>query len=165
MFLVDGFRSIIAMAALPGVFLREKEVTPIGYEGGGGIETTTMRNAPNGLPVNPGQAVMSTRTFAPKSLITISEMDFTAQYDPFVLGQILAVVNIIQLFTITFPDGATAAVYGWLDVFKPQALKEGDFPLASCKIIPTGTVPGSGGNVVPSTPVVVAGSQPGVLAR
>lgn len=166
MFLVDGFRTIVTMSLLPGVFLREKEVTPYGLSGGGGIETTTMRNAAvAALGANPGQAVVTTRTFTPKSCVTIKEMSFVAQYDPVALTQILAVINVIQVFTIVFPDGAVAPVTAWLDDFQPQQVKEGDFPLADVKIIPTGTTTGQGGAVVPSAPVLTPGFSPGVLVR
>ena len=120
----DGFPTTISFADNPSVRFYEKEVTPPGIDGGGEIETTTMRN-------------VSWRTKNPKQLRTLSECSFVAAYDPVVYNDIVSMVNVNQLITITFPDDSTLAFWGWLDSFKPGKNAEGEQPTAGVTIIPS----------------------------
>jgi hypothetical protein len=120
----DGFSTLIAFSNYPSVSFWEKEVTPPGMEGGGANEISTMRNT-------------TWRTKAPKSLVSLTDCSFTAAYDPVVYDDVVAMINENQLITITFPDGATLAFWGWLDNFTPNANVEGEQPTASCVIIPS----------------------------
>jgi hypothetical protein len=122
-FLTNGFRTIIQMTQpTNGLVLREKEVQPTGYDLGGAIETTTMRNN-------------TFITQAPKSLAKTDDMVLQCQYDPAVLAQILAVLGVTQVMSTIFPDGTLWNFWAWLESFKPASLKAGEFPLAEVKIL------------------------------
>lgn len=118
----DGFSTIIEFENLPDVKLFEKEVTPPGYSAGGPIDTTTMRN-------------IAYRTAAPKQLKSVTNMTATCAYATEAVEQIWAQIGVVQLITVTFPDGSTFAFYGWIDEFKPSAHTEGEQPTASVTII------------------------------
>jgi hypothetical protein len=119
--LKDGFSTIISFTTHPAVKLYEKEVTPPGLEMGGAIDTTTMRND-------------EYRTKYPRSLKTLTEAPFTAAYDTDVYDDIIAMAGVNQLITVTFSDGSSVEFWGWLEDFKPQAVKEGEQPVAQVKI-------------------------------
>jgi len=120
----DGFSTTISYAEDSSVVMSEISVTPPGVSGGGAIDQTTMGNT-------------TYRTQAPKSLKSLSDAGATVSYDPAVLTEILAMVNVNQLITITFPDSQTWAFYGWIDEFTPGELVEGQRPTATLKIIPS----------------------------
>jgi len=120
----DGFATLISFDADSDVQMWEKEVTPPGVSGGGENDTSTMRNT-------------AWRTRAPKGLITLSESSFSAAYDPAVFDEIVAMVNVNQEITITFPDNSTLVFWGWIDEFTPGANVEGEQPTADVTIIPS----------------------------
>lgn len=120
----DGFATLIEFAEDSDVQMWEKEVTPPGVSGGGENDTSTMRNT-------------TWRTRAPKGLITLSEASFSAAYDPAVYDEIIAMVNVNQEITITFPDNSTLVFWGWIDEFTPGANVEGEQPTADITIIPS----------------------------
>lgn len=123
MLLPDGFRTLVTFSLRPGIFLREREVTPPELDGGAPIDTTTMRN-------------LRWRTQASRSLLTLGELVLQCQYDPFVYAQLIADMQVNQLITVTFPDGALLAFYGWINKFTPPSHKEGEFPVAEVRIVP-----------------------------
>lgn len=118
----DGFSTTIGFADNPNVKFFEKEVSPPGADAGGEIDTSTMLNT-------------LYRTKNPKSLITMTPISLTAAYEVSVYTDIMAMLGNNQLITITFPDGGTVAVWGWVDSFTPGALVEGDQPTAEIEII------------------------------
>ena len=120
----DGFATLIEFDADSDVQMWEKEVTPPGVSGGGENDTSTMRNT-------------TWRTKAPKDLISLSEASLSVAYDPAVFDEIVLMVNVNQLITITFPDSSTLAFWGWIDEFSPGALSEGEQPTADVTIIPS----------------------------
>jgi hypothetical protein len=120
----DGHSTRISFADNPSVNFWEKEVTAPGMSGGGENDTTTMLNS-------------AYRTRSPKQLKTMSECSFVAAYDPEVYNSVISMINNNQLITVTFPDGATLAFWGWLDEFTPNANVEGEQPTAECTIIPS----------------------------
>lgn len=120
----DGYQTLVSFEADPLVSFWEKSVTPPGLDGGGEVDTTTMLNT-------------TYRTRNPKALITMSNATLTAAYDPSVYQNILSLVNVNTLITITFPDGSTLAFWGWLNSFKPGELAEGSQPTAEVEIIPS----------------------------
>lgn len=148
MFLTDGFSTIVTIAALPGVFLREREVQPPSLKQGGAIDTHTMRD---------------TRflTQDSKRLIRVGDITMQCQYDPFVYPQIVTILGARTTFLITFPDGGTLTIWGALEEFNPPSHKEGEFPLVEVKIIAhnrnsAGTETG---------PASMAGVSPGGVIR
>jgi hypothetical protein len=120
----DGFSTIISFAAAPSVKFYEKEVTPPGISGGGANDTTTMRN-------------IAWRTMAPKKLKTLSESSVVVAWDPAAYNDVLAMVQVNQLITVTLADGSSIAFWGWLEEFTPGAAQEGQQPTATVKVIPS----------------------------
>jgi len=102
----------------------EKEVTPPGISGGGPNDTTTMRND-------------TWRTQNSKKLLTLAQSSFTAAYDPGVLDEIVAGINLNKFIRLKFPNGDVWDFWGWLDEFTPGANVEGEQPTADCTIEPS----------------------------
>lgn len=127
-FINDGFSTTITIAGtiIPTVFLvKEKTVTPPGLSGGGGIDTTTMRNS-------------AVRTKAPKSLFSLDNLELSVSYDPLAYNLVIStLINSNRTFTVDFPDGSILTFLGFLDEFKPQTHTEGEQPLANIVIIPS----------------------------
>lgn len=120
----DGFSTTIAFGTSTVTDLFIAEVQPPSLEGGGSIPTSLMSNSVY-------------RTFSPKQLLTLGELNFEAAYDPAVYDEMIATINVNQLITVTFPDTTTLAFWGWLDSFVPNNNVEGERPTASCVIIPS----------------------------
>ena len=125
----DGFATTITFGDQtsgtgPGITFWEKEITPPGMDAGGANDTTTMRNT-------------LYRTKAAKKLITMTPMTLVVSYDAIFYDDIIAMIATNQLITITFPDTATLAFYGWLDKFVPGNIVEGEQPTASITIEPS----------------------------
>lgn len=121
-FIEDGYQTLVTFSALPAALFLEKEVEPPSVDGGGSIDTTTMRNA-------------TVRTSNPKSLITFGDMMLQANFDPAILTQLLTtLIQNNNLITVKFPDASSWAFWGFLDIFKVARLKEGDFPLADLTV-------------------------------
>lgn len=118
----DGFSTTISLAN--GTTLKEVSVTPPGIDGGEAIPITTMRNS-------------AWRTFAPRSLKTLSPMTFVAAYAPSHYTTIIGDINVNQSITVTFSDGDTLVFYGFIQSFVPGELTEGGFPTATVTITPT----------------------------
>ena len=132
----DGFSTTISFSEDSSVLFWEKEVTPPGMDAGGANDTTTMKNT-------------TYRTFAPKQLITMTEATLVASYDPAVYDDILNMLGVNQLITITFADGSNIAFWGWVDKFIPGAVVEGAQPTASVTIVPSN----QNGSLVETAPV------------
>ncbi len=121
------------------VFMKEKEVTPPGISMGGENDTTTMRNS-------------TWRTKAPKQLKTLTPASFSAAYDPEVYLELLDLIGVNQLITITFADSSTLDFWGWIDEFTPGNIVEGEQPVADVTIIPSN----QNGSLVETPPVYAA---------
>lgn len=124
--LVDGFNTTYAFPGA-GVTFIEKEVTPPALDGGGEIPQTAMRN-------------VLWRTAWPKYLRTLGKMDSKVKYDPFAYSTIQAQINRNQAIVLNFPSltmttARRITLWGWLNKFAPEALKEGDEPLADMEIL------------------------------
>ena len=120
----DGYQTLISFSEAPSVKFYEKGVQPPGIDGGGPVDTTTMRNS-------------VWRTMNPKHLKSLTEGKITVAYDPAVYDDIVAMCNVNQLITIAFPDGSTLAFWGYLNSFAPGELQEGEQPTADVSIQPT----------------------------
>jgi hypothetical protein len=124
----DGFRSLIVCALYPAVAFWEKTVQPFGQDGMPQVDTTTMHN-------------FTYRTFSPRFLKTLTEMKMKAAYDPAVLNNITALINVRTSWTIRFPDHSMWTFYGYLMKFEADALEEGKQPEANITIVPTNEDP------------------------
>jgi len=124
MIMKDGHATLISFGDFPSVLFEEKTVTPPSIEGGGAIDTTTMRNT-------------TYRQNDPKSLKTLGNMTSTVAYDPKALTDAESMIQVNQLVTVTFPDGQQVAFWGWLDSFTPGENTEGEQPTAEITVIPS----------------------------
>lgn len=134
--LKNGYRTLITFATDPNIALWEKGVTPPGFDGGDAVDNTTMWND-------------ELRTFSPASLSTMTESSGRCAYDPAVYDQIMALLNVETTITVTFPDGSTLAFYGYLRVFEPGELQDGEQPEANFTIQPTNADPTTGDEELP----------------
>jgi hypothetical protein len=129
-YLRDGFRTLIAFEDDPTVSFWEQTVQPPGIDGGDKIDITTMHND-------------DWRTFAARSLKTLTEISGTCLYDPGVYESILDLINKNGWITVHFPDESTLDFVGYLKDFIPAALVEGTPPTANYTIVPTNELNGS----------------------
>lgn len=123
----DGLASYITVVAgLSGATINfwEKTVQPPAIDGGEPTDLTNMHNA-------------FWRTSHPKILKTLGPTQASVGYDPNVVTTILGTVNVPGTITVTFPDAGTLAFYGYLQKFEPEALKEGEEPMANVTIVAT----------------------------
>jgi hypothetical protein len=120
----DGFSTKIALAADANVSFWERSVKPFGMAGGDPIDVTTMFNT-------------TYRTKALRQLLDGTPVSGSAAYDPQVLDQIIALVNVNGWITIHHPNGDTWDFVGGLTNFDPQEHAEGELPLANFEIVPT----------------------------
>jgi hypothetical protein len=119
--MTDGFSTKISFASDPTVLFYEVGVTPPSIMGGGTNDTTNMHNT-------------SWRTIAPKKLKSLGQAAATVHYDPAVYGDIVNLINVNNLITITFPDSTTLKFFGWLESFTPNESVEGATPTAAVVI-------------------------------
>lgn len=132
----DGFSTTIGFANYPSVQFKEKQVQSPGFDGGGGNDTTTMRNT-------------AVRTMAPKKLWSLTDCTLIVSYDPIVMNTIKNMINEVQEITVNQPDGSEWVFWGWLNRFTPQRNQEGTQPEAEAQIIP-GNQDDNGAEVVPT---------------
>lgn len=125
----DGFSTKIAFAADSNVSFWERTVKPPGFEGGDAIDIVTMFN-------------VTYRTKAPRQLIDLTDASGTAAYDPQVLDQIAALLNVNGWITAHHPNGDTWDFVGYLKTFETPEHSEGEFPLASFTIVVTNQLNG-----------------------
>jgi hypothetical protein len=128
--LKDGHGTKLAFAADPDISFWEVEVKPPGMDGGEAIEQTTHHNTVY-------------RTKAPQSLIDLTDGEGTCQYDPVVVSQVRALINVETTLTIIYPDGSTDAIYGYMKSFEPDPIVTGEPPTASFSFVATNVEPGT----------------------
>ena len=127
-FLTDGFKSLIRFLDAPANamntgIIKEKEVQAPDLDGGGDLDTTTMRN-------------FRVRTKQPKRLITMGMMKCKVQYDPIIYFSVISfVLNRNGRIAVMFPDTSTLIFFGWVNKLTPDSYKEGDFALCDMEII------------------------------
>lgn len=93
-----------------------------GIENGGGKTTTTHRNT-------------TYRTSAGNKLKGIPPTTITVVYAASARSTIEASIGVNQLITITYPDGATEAIWGRIDKFEPGDATTDNQPTAQVTII------------------------------
>lgn len=124
-FLDEGFPTKITMSLNASIALFEVEVTPIGQEGGEPIKITNMFNT-------------ARHTKSPRTLVEDEDVVVKVQYPTGTLSTIRGYVNRKQTFTITHPDGATDAFFGYIRSVKPDGPnKEGEQPTMTLTIVVT----------------------------
>jgi len=101
-----------------------KELTPPGVSGGGAIDISTMSNE-------------TWRTFAAKSLKTLTPFSIVIAYDTALYEGMIDMCNDNQEIFITFPDDSVLTFWAYVDEFVPNAQIEGEQPTATVNIIPT----------------------------
>ena len=129
--MTDGFPVKIACVNAPTISFWEKAVMEPGIDGGDPIPTSTMFN-------------VKWHTAAPRVLLKSTDATGTAAYEPAVLTQILAQINVPQGWTVTFPNGDTYSWWGWLQSFVPDTNEEGKQPEAKFKVNVSNVNPTSG---------------------
>lgn len=137
----DGHSTKVTFAADPDVSLWEKTVQPPGVDGGDPIDTKTMFN-------------VDWETFAARQLKKLTDVVFTAAYDPNCLNQLVELTNVETTITITFPDGTTWAAYGWLRTAEFDPNEEGTMPTGTFTITLSNT--DSANDYVEAGPVVAS---------
>lgn len=124
MILRDGYQIGVAFT-LPNPFnIKIISVTPIGYDGRGPIDETTMDN-------------IAVVTKDPKALFDVTNATLVVAYDPQVYSSLVGSLNVNQLITFTFPDSSTLAIRGYINEFRPNELTEGNRPTANITIVST----------------------------
>ena len=120
-FLEDGFSTKVTIGSLTTISFWERTVKPMGWDSEGKINISTMFNT-------------EFRTFAPKALITNTDITGKCLYDPAVVTQVRSVIRQETTITVRHPDGSTDAAFGFLDKFEPDENQEGTEPMASFTI-------------------------------
>lgn len=112
--LESGYPTILTFTTVPSIPLYEKSIKPFGLDAGGSTDVTTMRT-----PVNPGL-----REMAAKKLATLTNATVTWAYKESVWApaNLIAMLRINQLVTMTFPNGMQYAVWAFLDKAEPGEL-------------------------------------------
>lgn len=122
--LPDGYRALITLEDDPDISFWEKDVKPVGVDGGEPIPQTTMHND-------------TVETFYPQSLYRFTEATSRVAYDPAVITQIMTMVNRNQVITVRYRDGTTDAFWGYLKSFERDALQKGTQPEATITLVAT----------------------------
>lgn len=135
-FLKNGYRSLITIANAPHIALWEKGVQPPGLDGGEPVDTTTMHNR-------------DYRSSAPRSLKTLTAVTFKAAYDPAVYPDLVAQINVEQVFTNLFSNHDSLCYWGFLQKVEPQEMVDGTQPEANVTIMPTNVDPSDGSEAGP----------------
>lgn len=135
--LKTGFATKIAMENVPDIALWEKGTTPIGAEGGEPIDQTTFWNT-------------DVFTKSPRELIDFTPAQVRVAYDPAVLDDILAQINVAQTITLIFNSGQTWSFFGYLKSFTPAENQMGVQPEAVAVFVPTNADPSTAAETVPN---------------
>lgn len=122
----DGYQTLMAFSTDSSLSTVIEEINPqpSGLEGGDAIDTTTMRNS-------------TWRTMAPQGLKTKTPITYDCAYDSLALDTLQSHINVIQQFTISFPDGSSEVIYGFLQNAIPGNNEIGARPTMSLTIVPT----------------------------
>lgn len=121
-YLKDGFSTKIAFQEDPGIQFWERTVKPMGFDGGEGIDISTMFNT-------------RWHTMYPRTLLKMANASGQAAYDPDVFPAIVSYLNFNNAVTVHFPTNDQLTVWGWLAKMEPGELKEGEFPEAAYEFI------------------------------
>lgn len=126
--LVDGFRTKVAFGSNVTIGIREKAVTPAGYDGGPPVAIDDMHN-------------VNWMVMRSQRLKTLTEMAFTFSYDPQQKAIIAAMINSEQSITVLFSDLSAVAFWGYLRVVRFNESRKGEQPTGTATIQPTNVDP------------------------
>lgn len=127
--MTDPFPTTIAIKDYANINLWETSIKPPGVDGGEGISTTTMLNE-------------VWHTMSPRVLKKMTEASGKYAYDPAVLPNIVACINVVKEITVHFPSGKTWCFWGYLQKFLPgENAQMGSMPEADCTFIVTNEDP------------------------
>jgi hypothetical protein len=135
----EGFSTVIALSVNSTVGLWPDLTTgtqPPGMDGGEPVPTGTMLN-------------LKWRTFGLRKLKTMMPSTVKCAYDPSVydltnVNSLAIVINVEQTLTVFFSNNDRLAMYGGINKFVPESIKEGVMPLADVTFVPTNTDPSNG---------------------
>lgn len=133
----DGYQTLIAFENDLVVAFYEKTVTPPGFDGGDAVDTTTMHN-------------VTWRTKISRGLIDTTDAGTVVAYDPLVLDEIVALLNVEQGITFNHSNGDKWDIWGFLKSFTPSEDSEGSQPEATIVIVSTNTDPSDGSETGPN---------------
>lgn len=121
----DGFSTTYEFSENTTIKIWEIGITPPGWDGGGPIDTTNMRNT-------------SLRTKIPKQLKTLTDSTISVAYAVSALEDIVDMIGVNQEITITFPGGnGEMTFWGFINTFQPGELMEGNRATATMQVVPT----------------------------
>lgn len=146
-FMKEGFRVQLSFGLAPNFCLWEIDIKPPDIDGQEEIDTTTQFNA-GGL-VSGAVLTPPLRTFYPRAVAKLSNVEGMYAYPSKAYEDVWLVLNVLQSITIHFPNGDQLVFWGHLKAFKPEALKEGDFPKANCAIVVDNWDPANNVQAVP----------------
>lgn len=122
----EGHGTFFQIGEDPLTSLWEKTVTPPGIDGGDPVDTTTMHNK-------------DVRTYEPRKLKTLTEAGASCAYDTESNDAMMALINVKKQISVIYPDGSRYTFWGYLRVFQPDEITEGEQPTAQVSIQPTNT--------------------------
>ncbi len=128
----DGYATLIQIGVTPLLALYEREVTVAAAQGGGPIESTTMRN-------------LAYRTKDPKTLKQMGDLMATVCSTTTTYQTIEQdLINEPTFCLVAWPDGSTLKLYGYVDQFSPAGFSEGNLPTFNLLFIVTNRDPTTG---------------------
>jgi hypothetical protein len=130
-FMKEGFRTQISFYGLPNFCLWEIDLKPPDSDGQEPIDTTTQFNSGGVIGV---VAYPPLRTYYPRAVAKLGPIEGVFAYPSKAYEDHFLLLNIIGSCTLHFPDLNQLTVWAHLQSFKPEVLKEGDFPKANCVI-------------------------------
>lgn len=119
--LKEGAQCFITFAVDPDISFWEIDVQPPGVDGGDPIDNTTQHND-------------NWETQRAAQLKKLTDGNQKVAYDPAVLTQIVAIVNVETTVTIKFGENSTWAEYGWLASFIPDPMVRRQMPTATIRV-------------------------------
>lgn len=133
----NSHHTVFTFAADPDVSLWQKVTKPPGLDGGDPIDTTTHEND-------------TVRTKAPRALQEMTDATMECAYDPAVLDQLLALLNVPGSITVLFPNNSAWNFFGYLRSFDVNDNPDdGEQPTANCVIVCTNQDPVTGAETLP----------------
>lgn len=117
----DGFSTVLSFANLPDIKMYERELVLPALKGGGGKDTTNMRQ-------------LAHRSQTEDILRSVSSFTVTAAFATDAFADAKLQLGINQLISLIFPDGLQMQFYGWMEEFTPQKFVEGELALVAITV-------------------------------